>query len=203
MVDVGRGKDVWEFEMVEEDNEDNDSALAPFPVENEVFPLPEMISIEGEVTGDGQWLGINQISYDRITSSSGVLKRPQFGPDYEWMKRLLSLQKEALTIQYQLAYYSTMGGAYSVCNHPKQALTIARHQEYLGRRVSASNVIIRAKLFQYLNLSLLGSKKRAKVALAEARALAQQCHSLEMIEFCETIQKWITNRSSDETQHPF
>jgi hypothetical protein len=143
---------------------------------------------------------------DQDCVPSHEIKRLEFAPDYQWMKKLLSLQKEAHTIQYQLAYFSTIGGAYSVCNHPKQALSIARYQEYLGRRLCSPNVIIRAKLFQYLNLSLMGSKRRSKLAFEEAQALAQQALSREMIEFCETIQKWMTSRSSAsslDTQNPF
>jgi hypothetical protein len=122
----------------------------------------------------------------------------QLQPDYIWMKKLLSLQKSALIIQYQLAYYSTLGGAYSVCNHPKQALYIAKNQELLGKLMNSNNVIIRAKLYQSINLSRLKSKKRSKLALDEATSLAQKSNSVEMIEFCQTISKWTRNNLNSE-----
>jgi hypothetical protein len=128
-------------------------------------------------------------------------KQCELQPDYIWMKKLFSLQKSSLIIQYQLAYYSTLGGAYSVCNHPKQALYIARNQELLGKQIHSDNIIIRAKLYQSMNLSLLGSKKRSKLALDEATKLAQKLNSTEMIEFCQTISKWMKNNlDSDPTQ---
>jgi hypothetical protein len=114
-------------------------------------------------------------------------------PDYSWMKKLLRLQKTALMAQYQLAFLSTLGGAYHVCSQPKVAYQLACQQELVGRQIGSTSIVIRAKLFQYANLALLHSNRKAQQALKDARLLAY-LFDKDMLPFCETIEKWVSSQ---------
>lgn len=76
--------------------------------------------------------------------------------DYSFYSRLRKLQKVAIILQYQIAYLSTLGGAYHLCNKPTVAFQIAQRQERVGRILGSSQIIIRALVFQAVNLRLLG-----------------------------------------------
>lgn len=112
-------------------------------------------------------------------------------PDFAWIGRLIPLQKKAINTQYQLACLSTMGGAYHICNYPKQALALAIQQELIGRSMGATNIIVRAKLYQYVNLAMLGLNNKAKKTLKVAKACAAGNDSL--VEFCDVMEKWYNN----------
>ena len=75
---------------------------------------------------------------------------------------LSKLQREACYYQYQLAYLSTMGGAYFLCENPRVALVIAKKQEFVGSKLGASSIIMRSRVYQAVNYALLGKQNRSK-----------------------------------------
>ena len=143
--------------------------------------------------GDDHTVSENStILNDQETKSlvtSSVKYNMIMSPDMAWIGRLITIQKDALNKQYQLACLSTMGGAYHICNYPKEALVLAVQQENIGRRIGAVNIIVRAKTYQCLNLALLGQNKRAKRTLRAAKDIAQGNKTL--LSYCDTIEKWM------------
>jgi len=67
------------------------------------------------------------------------------------------LERKASHIQYLLACLSTLGGANHLCNKPAAAMQLAIRQEYLGRVLGSTQIVIRAQVFQAVNWALLGS----------------------------------------------
>jgi hypothetical protein len=107
---------------------------------------------------------------------------------------LRRLEKDAIMIQHELACLSTLGGAYHLCNKPLVALTIAKQQEVVGRRLGSTNLIVRAKVFQAVNLRILGLK-------VESDKLFNDCHQTleanpwleELRQFVHASQLWLDN----------
>jgi hypothetical protein len=150
--------------------------------------------------GDVANLFSGKLKYTNLQADSRIDKKYIIvSPDLGWMGRLMAIQKEALNTQYQLAYLSTMGGAYHICNHPEQALALAIQQEVIGRRLGAANIVVRAKLYQYLNLAQLGLKKHAKTTMKLARICAGSDRTLST--FCETIENWLLCRIKGEGEN--
>ncbi len=120
--------------------------------------------------------------------------------DYRWVDRLMQLQKNALYFQYQLACLNTLGGAYHLCNKPKVALRIATSQLQLGHLIVSPFLVIRALLYQYVNLSLLNKYKEAKhiYCIAKQQAVENASNSLKMIELCEITKSWVEDYIAEQ-----
>jgi hypothetical protein len=104
--------------------------------------------------------------------------------DRSFCGRILRLRREAMEMQYQLACLSTLGGAYHLCNKPETALALAIRQETLGRRLGSSSIVLRSKVFQAVNLSLLGHSK-------ESRLLFKKCHSVVKREGWADLERFV------------
>mmetsp|Transcript_21676 Transcript_21676/g.31544 ORF Transcript_21676/g.31544 Transcript_21676/m.31544 type:complete len:160 (-) Transcript_21676:51-530(-) len=136
--------------------------------------------------------GSEDISSSEKSSCVSVIAQP----DYSWMEKLLKLQKKALNYQYQLAYLATLGGAYHLCNHPKEALALAYRQELIGLQLGSTSIIVRAKIYQFTNLSLLGCKKKSNRVLREAKRVAA-IFNIELVELCNSAEKWVLAKHSE------
>lgn len=104
------------------------------------------------------------------------------------IKRIISEQK---VIQYQIAYLSTLGGAYHLCNRPHVALVIAMQQERVGRRMGSYAIIIRAKVFQAVNHRILGHRHRSRLLMQEAYDLVNRSYLEEVRSFVTACDLWL------------
>lgn len=121
---------------------------------------------------------------DAVTSS--------FRFNFSFCSHLRKLEKEAIIIQYQLAYLSTLGGAYHLINKPLVALQIAKRQEYVGRRLGSTNLLIRAKVFQAVNLRILGDAAGSDFVFQQCKQLLVTNPWLEdVVKFVEASERWV------------
>ena len=90
-----------------------------------------------------------------------------------WGDKLLYLQLKAVQMQYFLACYNTMGGAYHLCDQPIKALVISQRQEILARYIGSISLLLKAKAFQATNIGLIGNPKRAKKQLTNLISVAR------------------------------
>jgi Domain of unknown function (DUF4807) len=108
-----------------------------------------------------------------------------------YARRLNKLVWEAVEIQYHLACLSTLGGAYHLCNHPETALVIAIRQEMIAKKLGSTSVMLRAKVFQAVNLGLLGKTKESSAMFRYCIDQASKEGWTEMSGFVEASRKWL------------
>jgi hypothetical protein len=109
--------------------------------------------------------------------------------DFRFYSKLRYLEKVAIISQYQLAYLSTLGGAYHLCNRPAVAFEIAKRQETIGRMLGASQIIIRALVFQAVNLRILGYRKRSNHIFSLLKRSTTD--NSEMSRFVDASEQWV------------
>lgn len=118
-------------------------------------------------------------------------------------KKLRLLEAKGMAIQYQLACLSTLGGAYHLTNRPDTAFMIAYRQELVGRMLGSMSVIIRAKVFQAVNLYLLGHRRKSDQLFKLCKKLATENSWVGMLPFVTACELWLRNQhiaSRDGTQ---
>jgi len=101
----------------------------------------------------------------------------------------------------QLACLSTMGGAYSICRYPKEALQIAKRQELIGIRMGSKQVQCHAKLYQYINLIFMGRKKAGLRMLEAAKEQANELESDSVRKHCDVTENWLKNEIKYKYSH--
>ena len=106
-------------------------------------------------------------------------------------RRLNRLIWDAIDIQYNLACLSTLGGAYHLCNHPETALIIALRQEKFAIKLGSTTVMLRSKVFQAVNLGLIGRKKECAAMFRYCKNEASKEGWTEMSGFVEASRKWL------------
>lgn len=111
--------------------------------------------------------------------------------DLRFARRIMRLIAEQAVVQYQLAYLSTLGGAYHLCNRPHVALAIAIRQENVGRRMGSFTIVIRAKVFQAVNMRLLGQKDVSDRLMKDAYSLLDQSGLENIRSFVVASHKWL------------
>lgn len=112
-------------------------------------------------------------------------------------RRLALLQHQAIYAQYQLAYFNTLGGAYHLCDHPREAFLIAKQQEFLGRRLGSTTLVIRAKGYQAVNLGLLGSKRKAALLFKDLETRAKNEGSEQLVSFICALRMWTATQTAE------
>ena len=117
----------------------------------------------------------------------------QHCPERIWCHRLVSLEKLWLLSIYQNAVLSTLGGAYSACKRPYEAMMLAKRQEAVAIRLSSEDDIFKAKVFQFINLSFLGFHTYAKYLMKECIKKASRSNNNNMIKHIETNWIWLNN----------
>lgn len=117
----------------------------------------------------------------------------------DFSKRLKYLEFKAIEIQYQLAYLSTLGGAYHLCNHPQTALIIANKQEKIGIQLCSSSIILRAKVFQATNYYLMGYKHESNILFKECKNMIKNklCSDENLLVFIEASEIWLHARDNN------
>lgn len=108
-----------------------------------------------------------------------------------YARRLNKLVWLAVEFQYHLACLSTLGGAYHLCNHPETALVIAIRQEMIAKKLGSTSVMLRAKVFQAVNLGLLGKMKESSAMFRYCIDQASKEGWTEMSGFVEASRKWL------------
>jgi hypothetical protein len=105
-------------------------------------------------------------------------------------------------IQHQLAWMSTLGGAYHLTNKPATALVIARNQEMLGRILGSTALVVRAWVFQAVNLALLGKPRRSSRLFRECKRVSTANRWVDMMPFIEASEIWLEGHlGAIETPH--
>lgn len=139
----------------------------------------------GECSGDNFVIQTNE--EDRASTKQAF----EIDIDRCWNGRLIRLGNEAAHMQYLIAYLSTLGGAYHLCNHPKTALGIARKLEAVALRLGSTVHLVRSRTYQAVNLYLLGKKNNARYFLAVSKESAKQSGNTQLISFVEASEKWL------------
>lgn len=142
---------------------------------------------------------INNISTSN-NSKVYISNEFSFPIDYAWSGRLFRLLRASACAQYQLACISTLGGAYHLTNRPREALYLAKRQEFVGRSIGAQNVVVRAKVYQAINLALLGRKRLSDDMFAECRRLCDG--AVDLLSFCDAAENWLRNANESENPAP-
>ena len=106
-------------------------------------------------------------------------------------RNLRLLERKAQTIQYMLACLSTLGGAHHLCNKPEAALQLALQQEYVGRRLGSTQVVIRAQVFQAVNHALLGNLAKSRAQFKLLEAAAREADFSNMLGFVRACRQWV------------
>lgn len=117
---------------------------------------------------------------DKFVMNCTEEEENQYPIDLSFAIRLRNLQKQQLYLQYVLACLSTLGGAYHLTAKPKTALAIAQYQEAVGRRLGSYQIVVRARVFQAVNMGILGHRRK--------------CHRL-----FRSLQELLTRYQADET----
>ena len=108
-------------------------------------------------------------------------------------RNLRMLERRALQIQYLLACLSTLGGAHHLCNKPKEAMQLALRQEYLGFVLGSTQVIVRARVFQAVNLALLGQVELSRRCFRRILTLAkaEEQWNAGLVPFVKASARWV------------
>ncbi len=114
-------------------------------------------------------------------------------PELRFASYLRKLQNEAHIIQYQLACLSTLGGAYHLCNKPMVALAISIRQEAIGRKLGSTMLIVRAKVFQAVNLKILGRDKESNAVFEVCYSILENNPWLQELSFVDASKLWLMN----------
>ncbi len=105
--------------------------------------------------------------------------------------RLQHLQHNAKFAQYLLACLSTLGGSNHLCNKPRQALVLARQQEALGHRLGSTDIVIRARVFQAVNIAILGAEAVADAMLQDCMLRARTAGRDSVAHFVRAVWDWL------------
>lgn len=60
---------------------------------------------------------------------------PSLAMNKSFAYRLANLRRQGAALQYELAVLTTLGGAYHLCNHPREALMLSHRLEILGNKL--------------------------------------------------------------------
>jgi hypothetical protein len=77
-------------------------------------------------------------------------------PDYVWCDKLLRLKVNDAVVNHFLAWLSTLGGAYHLCNHPKHAMAIARITIGVGCYIHNPRLALKGHVYVALNYCMIG-----------------------------------------------
>lgn len=108
-------------------------------------------------------------------------------------ERLLKLKFLAVQFQYEFAKMNTLGGAYHLCDHPKEALAIAIRQEKWGEFMGSQSLVLRARGFQAVNVALLGNYKVAIAMLNDLVRSANRNDLNDIESFLKALRIWLKN----------
>jgi hypothetical protein len=106
-------------------------------------------------------------------------------------KRILLLFIKQVKGQYYLAVLSTLGGAYHLCKRPAKAYQIARMMEVVGSALGALPIIVQSKVFQAVNLKILGQDKKSRKLLTASKELCSQISHVKTTHLLSAHIEWM------------
>jgi hypothetical protein len=115
-------------------------------------------------------------------------------------RRLNTLSREAKHMQYLIAVTSTLGGANHLCNKPRRAMEMALRQEAVGIRLGATSIVIRSRVFQAVNLALLGRSKECRLMFRDCLRKAEASRDDGIIAFTKAVYGWLVREHRHEKQ---
>ena len=140
---------------------------------------------------------------DVISSATSSSSHPTIACNEHWVHCVYVIQWHASTSQYLFACLSTLGGANFLIALDRQgeesricmrkAFSIAKRQEILGDMLGSSSLSIRARVYQAINLALLGKMKMSKKMFEDckSRAAREASWSPGLLSFCEASEAWL------------
>lgn len=126
-------------------------------------------------------------------SFQASLSTPLLPMNKSFAERLLRLRYFATQMQYQLACFNTMGGAYHLCDKPRNALVIAKRQEQLAVQLGSPSLFLRARGFQAINIAMLGDIKKAYRMLRLLIRQANNQNLQDILKFLTSTLLWLSN----------
>ena len=115
-------------------------------------------------------------------------------------RRLNTLSREARHMQYLIAVTSTLGGANHLCNKPERAMEMALRQEAVGIRLGATSIVIRSRVFQAVNLAMLGRSKECHLMFKDCLRKAEASRDDGIIAFTKAVYGWLLSEHRYEKQ---
>ena len=167
--------------------------------------LRDLSSSQSQCRGRCDWDKVYSFSVadddEEVTDTAGVVMNDDEGSTTTQQKklslgmaftrRLNTLRREARHLQYLFAVTSTLGGANHLCNQPIKALMYAKNQEYVGRRLNSTTMIVRSRVFQGVNFAILGDIKLANKTFRDCYRMAQESQDQGIIDFTLAVHSWL------------
>lgn len=173
-------------------------------------PFPVAVECEGSTVNTT----LTNAATDAVINENDSKKKHQtmaliIHPDYGWSDRLSMLRAKDAAVTHFLAWLSTLGGAYHLCNRPKQAMAIAKMTLEVGHYIYNPRLVLKGYVYLALNYCMLGKSKVALDILDGCLAYIdrQRIHggNSEVVsassdmwtssrEFTEANRVWVVNR---------
>ena len=135
---------------------------------------------------------------DREDAESPCDNKLSLGEDFG--RRLNTLSREARHMQYLIAVTSTLGGANHLCNKPERAMEMALRQEAVGIRLGATSIVIRSRVFQAVNLAMLGRSKECRLMFRDCLRKAEASRDDSIMAFTKAVYAWLVREHRYEKQ---
>ena len=135
---------------------------------------------------------------DRDSMESSHGNKLSLGEDFS--RRLNTLRREARHMQYLIAVTSTLGGANHLCNKPERAMEMALRQEAVGIKLGATSIVIRSRVFQAVNLAILGRRKESRLVFVDCLGKAEASRDDGVIAFTKAVYAWLLREHRYEKQ---
>lgn len=123
-----------------------------------------------------------------------LVKVPILPMNKSFAYRLMKLKADAAHMQYQMACYNTLGGAFHLCNFNMNALAVAKKQEILGLRLGSKSHVLRAQGYMAINIGLLGNYKLAMKVLKRLKLTAKREELSIIFDFLEASRMWLKSQ---------
>lgn len=121
-------------------------------------------------------------------------------PDYAWAYCLNKVILMGMTYQYLLAYISTLGGAYHLCDQPVVAMKLANMMCFLGSLVGNDALIVKANIYRAVNFSDMGHTQVALLTVKRCKRISNRRNWSSLIGFCDAVEHYIkSTRNPDKT----
>ena len=149
--------------------------------------------IEYDDDDDHESMGNMEINFQN--SNTDIILFANSGAEYNWCVRLLSLEKLHILSQYYNAVLSTLGGAYSATRQHQIALIFARKQERVAIRLGKVEDVIKARVWQALNLGLMSDHNSNNDSNNNSKKRRKRCNYLQT---CVKIMRFVLQTAKDQ-----
>lgn len=126
-----------------------------------------------------------------LTDAAPKADDEQSDLDYAWIRRLIRVHTVAIASQHELAYLSTLGGAYHLCKLPTVALVIANRMFSLGKFLGSTRITMKSRVYRASNFFLLGDLPKALRILRRCQKFAEEGGWDDVLEFTIATKEWV------------